>query len=241
MAFGNREDLIVAAGEYVLGTLSPEDKFEVERALPGNAELRTEIQWWERRLAVLGLRLPANAPRPMVWLDIQQRVKSSSVTALPARSVRAPRAVTAWTWLATAASVVLAVALWTERSKEPQVVSKTVAVPAQSFVALLEVPGSTMKWTVSVTPARNQVVVRASGEAPDSARDRDAELWVITDAGPVSLGVIPKSGEVRRGYQEGVAFESGKTLAVSLEPKGGSTTGQPTGPVVTTATILQAG
>jgi anti-sigma-K factor RskA len=39
----------------------------------------------------------------------------------------------------------------------------------------------------------------------------------------------------------GLPFAAGATVAVSLEPAGGSPTGQPTGPVVTTATVLQAG
>ena len=60
---------------------------------------------------------------------------------------------------------------------------------------------------------------------------------------PIAIpsSVIPKSGEVHRAVAPGLTFASGATLAVSLEPKGGSPTGAPTGPVVTTATLLRAG
>jgi anti-sigma-K factor RskA len=98
-----------------------------------------------------------------------------------------------------------------------------------------------MRWSISAVPEKNELVVRAEGDVPAAAKDLDAELWLIADGGPVSLGVIPKTGEVRRAMPAGMAFASGRTVAVSLEPIGGSKTGAPTGPVVTTATVMQAG
>jgi anti-sigma-K factor RskA len=59
--------------------------------------------------------------------------------------------------------------------------------------------------------------------------DRDLELWEL-DAGetrPRSLGVLPATGR-----QLAAALMPGTQLLVSLEPRGGSPTGQPTGPVV---------
>ena len=69
------------------------------------------------------------------------------------------------------------------------------------------------------------------------ARGRTPELWVIpADGKPRSLGVVPEkaaaSMTVRPEHREMLA--EGATLAVSLEPEGGSPTGQPTGPVVMT-------
>lgn len=241
MNFDNRDDLRAAAGQYVLRQLDTPERQEFERKLAGDAGLLAEVHWWEQRLALVGLRLKPAAPRPMVWLDIQHRLKSNTV-ALKKPAGRTAAAV--WASLATAASLLVAVGLYIELNRplpEPQVVTRQVPVPAVSYVALLEVPKSTMKWSVSVTPDRQQIVVRASGEVPAAAKDLDAELWLITDGGPVSLGVIPKSGEDRRAYTATLAFASGKTLAVSLEPRGGSPTGQPTGPVVSTAQVLQAG
>lgn len=61
------------------------------------------------------------------------------------------------------------------------------------------------------------------------------ELWMIKgDNPPVSLGVVDGGGNssapVAAALQS--AFAEGVTLAVSVEPVGGSTTGAPTGPVV---------
>ena len=59
--------------------------------------------------------------------------------------------------------------------------------------------------------------------------DRDLELWSLMrdDARPRSLGVLPMEGRRMKA-----TLAPGTRLLVSLEPKGGSPTGQPTGPVL---------
>lgn len=226
------------AGEYVLGTLSADERRDFERAAAADPALKHEQHTWERRLATLALKLAPVAPRPVVWMSVLHAVTATRSAPVAARATRT------WAALATAASLVLAFGWYREASQPPPapIVERVeVPVPAQTFVALLQVPRSTMRWSVSAVPERNEIVVRADGEAPAAARGRDAELWLIADAGPVSLGVIPQSGEVRRALPAGLPLAGGRTFAVSLEPIGGSKTGQPTGPVVTTATVLQAG
>lgn len=225
------------AGEYVLGTLAPDERRAFEEAAARDAALRHEQYTWERRLARLALKLAPVAPRPVVWMGLAHRIGEGA--SRPASS----RFTSTWAALATAASLVLAFGWYREATQAPEmrVERVEVPVPAQAFVALLQVPKSTMRWSVSVVPEKNQLVVRAEGEAPAAARDRDAELWLIAGGKPVSLGVIPKSGEVRHPVPAGLTFAAGGTVAVSLEPVGGSPTGQPTGPVVTTATVMQAG
>ena len=225
------------AGEYVLGTLSAEERREFEQAAAADPALRHEQHTWERRLATLALKLEPVTPRPVVWMSVLHAVTAG-------RSAPAARATRAWAALATAASLVLAFGWYREASQLPPapIVERVeVPVPAQAYVALLQVPQSTMRWSISVVPDRNEIVVHAEGEAPAAARELDAELWLIADGGPVSLGVIPKAGDVRRAVPAGLPFAAGRTVAVSLEPRGGSKTGLPTGPVVTTATVLQAG
>jgi len=66
--------------------------------------------------------------------------------------------------------------------------------------------------------------------------DRTLELWWAPAVGkPTSLGLIKADGAtlLRRGQLPGGLKGSGiDHLAVSVEPPGGSPTGQPTGPVV---------
>ena len=68
---------------------------------------------------------------------------------------------------------------------------------------------------------------------------RSAELWVIAGDGvPHSLGLLPASGgSMPVGAANRPRLAAGVTLAVSLEPIGGSPTGLPTGPVVAKGTL----
>ena len=61
------------------------------------------------------------------------------------------------------------------------------------------------------------------------AQDRDLQLWSLPEGAtrPASLGVLPAGGK-----QLPPGVQPGTKLLVSLEPKGGSPTGQPTGPVL---------
>ena len=60
--------------------------------------------------------------------------------------------------------------------------------------------------------------------------DRDLELWALAagETRPRSLGVLPAAG----GRLVVASLAPGTQLMVSLEPRGGSPTGQPTGPVL---------
>lgn len=70
---------------------------------------------------------------------------------------------------------------------------------------------------------------------PDDGLDR--ELWIIgPDNVPKSLGLIAQDG---LSIDPAVETEPGRTLAVSREPKGGSPTGLPTGPVFATGTLVK--
>jgi anti-sigma-K factor RskA len=72
---------------------------------------------------------------------------------------------------------------------------------------------------------------------------REAQLWVIPSGGkPVSAGLLMPGARTELSPDDGVAalMVPGATLAISLEPRGGSRTGAPTGPVILTGTIARS-
>ena len=78
------------------------------------------------------------------------------------------------------------------------------------------------------------------GAAPWPA-DRSAELWVIAPgAAPRPLGLLARGARsaVPVGGTQRPTVAVGATLAVSIEPAGGSPTGQPTGPVVASGGLV---
>jgi anti-sigma-K factor RskA len=88
--------------------------------------------------------------------------------------------------------------------------------PAPVFLAQLETDGS-----LQVRPLAPVQV----------AAGRDLELWALPEGAkaPVSLGVLPAIG---RRLPPRQAFRGPVQLLVSLEPTGGSPSGQPTGPLL---------
>ena len=68
-----------------------------------------------------------------------------------------------------------------------------------------------------------------------TADKRSMELWLIPQGGqPHSLGLIAPGQPVRLNVPPELVEQvgAGATLAVSLEPPGGSPTGKPTGEVI---------
>ena len=80
----------------------------------------------------------------------------------------------------------------------------------------------------------------SSLDLPNVPTDRDLELWAIADSAPESLGVMRVvNGQVELIFsaKQKQRFNQGKVLAISLEPKGGSPTGSPTGAVLFTGKL----
>jgi anti-sigma-K factor RskA len=93
--------------------------------------------------------------------------------------------------------------------------------------------------TVSYDATSGQMMV-----APNAlnAGAGDAELWIIPEDGkPRSLGIIDTNTPAGRAVPIGnrTFVHPGATFAISLEPKGGSPTGQPTGAVIATGKIVR--
>lgn len=220
------EELHVLAGEYVLGLTEGEAAREIAAALPHNGALASAVAWWQARLHPLsGLAAPAEPP-PELWQRIEHGIapSASPPTARPWNSI------VLWRWstaVATAAAACLALYI-------------ALAPPAAgpSYVAVLHAPQQADAAFVA-TGGRNGLLLRAvAQESPPG--DRGFELWAIpSGAKPQSLGMIPPDGRAELGRLP-VPISEGMTLAISIEPRTGSPTGQPTGPVVFVGTLVAA-
>lgn len=127
----------------------------------------------------------------------------------------------------------------TPKPPAPPVVAPVPSPPAPTYVALLKLPKATLQWTLSLAPERGRVNIAATGEYARLGR-HSLELWAITSGGPVSLGLLPVSGTTTLTLPQGLSAAEMQTLAISLEPVGGSPTGKPTGPVLTSGAAVKA-
>jgi anti-sigma-K factor RskA len=112
----------------------------------------------------------------------------------------------------------------------------------QNFVAVLQKDAGSPAFVVSVDLRSRELTVRPLEAVAPAGKSY--ELWLINDRldAPKSLGVIEKADFTRGKTLSAYAPELLKTslFAVTLEPAGGSPTGQPTAPPVFTGKLFQA-
>jgi anti-sigma-K factor RskA len=116
------------------------------------------------------------------------------------------------------------------------IVPRTPAPAPTPLVAVLQSSKTQTAGWIAVLGPNGLRLSELTGERPPAARAY--ELWGIAPHAtrPVPLGVIPANGDMRlAALPKNVA--AGATLAISIEPPGGSPTGLPTGPVVFTGVL----
>lgn len=177
---------------------------------------------WELRLASLGAATPPVTPAPRVWAAIAARLELAA--AVPDREAPWWSKLRLWRGLAvvsTLAAVALGVAL----------VAGRMEAPAPSLVVVLAGPDARPVLIATAAPGERELALKAIVPVP-VAPDRSLELWALPEgAAPRSLGVIPPGGSGRIALPS-AALARIPALAISLEPRGGSPTGAPTGPVL---------
>lgn len=231
------------AGEYVLGTLAGDARALFQKTLAADAAARADVRWWEARLAALNASIKPETPRDIVWAHISFAAglhKAASSSAAP-RSVRVWQAMTS---LATAASVLLGVALWQKTNEPPQILvqvqEKIIEQPAPvKYVGLLQVAGSDARWLVSLTPDRKALLAHTVGEYKPAA-GKYLHLWWLNPNGPVSLGVVPNSGDAQAALPDNLDLDQGNGLAISLEDTNNVPTTAPFGAVLVAAPVLKS-
>jgi anti-sigma-K factor RskA len=224
MDYGKSDLADALAAEYVLGTMHGGARRRFEALLPAHVALRRATAAWQERLLPLTAAIDPVEPPGEVWRKISDRLdrRKSVVT-------RAWQRLSFWRGFAALASVAaigLAVLLASPRPGAPPIVvvlaptgAAASAPGAAPIVASISGDGATLV-TRPIVPVAAQ---------PNLA----LELWAVpTDGtGPRSLGVLP-TGAGATVALRGKVLAGVDTLAVSVEPPGGSPTGKPTGPIV---------
>jgi anti-sigma-K factor RskA len=224
------EDDDLLAAEYVLGVLEADEAASVEALAAREEAVVISIEQWQRRLAPLALAVAPVPPPDSLWPRV-----AAAIGGFPQAAEEPPRAAvaafprrSAWNSLAlwraaTAAAVALAavfagIAFIQRPAPGPQLAAALAPInaPGPVFLAEAQPDGS-----ILVRPLTSVSV--ESG--------KDLELWALPQGATrvVSLGVLPAIGRTVRPSQ---FAQAATQLLVSLEPQGGSPSGQPTGPVL---------
>ena len=226
-----------AAAEYVLGTLDPSERATLAARRLREPDLEEAIRAWEERLAPLAEAAPEIEPPRDLLPAIEARIRGASPEAPRSAAVVAlERSIRRWRGLAIAASVLAGVLAIGFVAREA-----TRRSAPREYVAILQKDAASPAIEVTVNLDKQELTVRpVAAQAPPG---KSYELWII-DAklgAPRSLGLI---GDTPRGASLSAydpAIVAGATYAVTVEPPGGSPTGQPSGTPVFVGKLIPVG
>jgi anti-sigma-K factor RskA len=212
------------AAEYALGTTPPRVRRRLAAIARREPVVAAALADWEQRLAVLGDAVPGVTPRPRIWGSIVERLGLSAAGS-PASAW--------WNRLAwwrgiAAASFVVALAL--------AIVQLTRGPAPAAAPIIVVLAGTDAKPAIIATaaPGERRLILKAVIDT-STPPGKDLELWALPAGGaPKALGILPRGALVSVALPVPVdeSLTNVPALAVSVEPAGGSPTGQPTGPVL---------
>ena len=215
---------VLSAAEYALGVLAGAERDVAAQRVARDRVFAALAAAWEERFAPWAAEIPEVAPPPHVW----ERIAAQ----LPGAERRGPRF---WQSLVFCRSFGIVSAL----AAACLAVLLYLSSGSQQVALFASIEGSGERIFVAAIDAKRAAiaVVPATYRADPT---RVPELWLIPSGGkPLPLGVLPADRLTQIGIPATIADQvrRGATLAVSLEPPGGSPTGQPTGPVIGSGTL----
>jgi len=222
------------AGLFVLGALNAEEMRAMRAEADRDPTLASEIVDWERRLTPLVGLVPLVSPPETLWTQLETRLDRLATPGSALGEIYRPplrqrskrrgerRQVMMWRGVALAAMAVAAGLLVALVTREP--------APPPAVAMVMPMKSGVGGWLITVA-ANGDIHAVAQG-ALTHGHDQDFELWAMPTGAtkPVPLGLLPttESAVLTRAAVPSQPF----VLLVSLEPKGGSPTGFPTGPVM---------
>jgi anti-sigma-K factor RskA len=215
----------IIAAEYVLGVLGAEERREVERRLAHEPALASEVAFWEERLGVFADAVAPVAPPQHIWSQIEAAIHAPTTA----------RLASLWHSLAFWRRFGIASATLAAASIAALVYIGLVPATRTPLMATLAGSSGQPNFVAAVTATGNDLLVVPAALLTNDPRA--IELWLIPpgpDQRPRSLGLIEPGQPMRLTIPPDLAGQltPDAALAVSLEPPGGSPTGQPTGPVI---------
>jgi len=213
--------------EYAVGLLRGRARRRFAAMLERDPDLRRRLAGWEAMMPTQRAGAPLARPKDAVWRGIRREL------GLPGRFRETLDRAFVWRAWAFAATALLALAVGLG------VFYRNEFAPVDARMAMLTAQnGDFIAW-VRVDDAGGTLRIGLKQPLAPPA-GKSYELWFIGEGAkaPLSLGVGEALGGsfTVRAERRALLHQAG-LLAVSLEPKGGSPTGLPTGEVLFTAKL----
>jgi anti-sigma-K factor RskA len=231
-------DIDGLAAEYVLGTLSHAERQDVAARRLTDRALDRAIADWDARLAPLMDTVAPVTPPPNLYNKVRAQIGlSQHVVSLKAREQMLTRRAARWRNAFVGVSALAASVIGVLGYRDFQAQN----MPTQ-YVAVLQTGNDTPAFLITVDTKTHNCVISAVNAPKHDAKTY--EVWMVHDKlpKPKSLGVLDQGDMNVMPMAPGPDSEMfmNASFAVSLEPRGGSPTGGPTGPVLFTGKLVKA-
>jgi anti-sigma-K factor RskA len=218
------------AAEYVLGVLGADDRRAAQQRMMHDQAFASEVAFWEERLGMFADAVAPVAPPDRAWSRLARAIRLPDPSKPPESLWRS---LVFWRSFALGSAVIAAASLG-----------------ALTFVEIAPAPRAPLLATLGAANGQPAFVAAVNADSTSltvlpaallTQDPRAMELWLIPAGDkPHSLGLIvpgrPVRIEVPRELTGRITPDT--ALAVSMEPPGGSPTGQPTGPVIASGKLM---
>jgi anti-sigma-K factor RskA len=219
----DRENL---AADFVLGTLDGSALAEAERLMTADVSFAREVEQWRLRLADFDRTAEVMAPPEALWTSIESELaRPAAGPASPGLFANLWNSLPAWRAIGLAAAGI-AVALTIGLGFAVRQAQRTPAM-----IAIL-VDGDKAGAVVHVFNDGRATLLPLTSIAVPS--DRSLQVWTLPsrERGPVSVGLMEQARTLALSLKDVPLPGANQLFEITLEPKGGSPTGRPTGPIL---------
>lgn len=238
---GDHTSLELLATNVLLGQATTDERARFNTLYENDASFRELVNELEIWLAPLNEAVPEQAPPDDLLDDIMSEIDDTEQAAQPSSPPTGPSTAVppppsraglqSWRTLAIASTLVAVIAIALHFIPEPPTEA---AKPEREIYIVLSEGGEEEAVLIQYNPDDHRIRAQLTNvSVPDTGV---WQLWLIREGagGPQSVGLLNAAGEA--GVIELMAqiddLQTSDTLAISLEPDGGSPEAGPTGPVV---------
>lgn len=208
------------ANEYALGTLHGAARARFEKLELAHPSIKKRVRYWQNNYAELASKVEPVHPSKQVWKQINTQL-------FPKQNRSQPYI------LGLIGSVFSALLVFFTLYFLP-ILPTDVPELRDNQVAFIG-ESTQPQWIIQVDLEKGELTTTAIN-ASAVAIDKNFELWSLpSNANPQSLGLLPVNGLAKTSALSPTLLallRQNSTVAVSIEPLGGSPTGLPTGEVV---------
>lgn len=225
----DEEKLIVLSGRYVLGTLHGKARSKFEKLSYDDIKIQDYIQQWEHYFYKFDENMTPVLPPKHVWSSIITKINPDKT------QISLWDNLLLWRSLATSFVIMSLFLMF--------MIFKPFYKDEATLISIIQDSENKPIWLISVSLKEKNIIIKTLNKPQQITAKQDFELWLLpkekVKANPISIGLLPKEGNIKLILTEKLAHLSNKNkIAVSLEPLGGSPNELPTGEILFVAEFI---